>query len=326
MKFDVELPNCREGVFVPSNFATPKDIVEVAQLSETLGYDALWATDFISPTPEYGIPDGEKPNWYEPLATIAYCAAQTTKIRLGSGLILAPFRDPVILAKQVATIDHFCSGRLFIGLGLGMCRDEFEALRPRQIKAHRGQMMDECIGLMRRFFSDEVDVRFDGRYHAVAGANLYPKPQQDIFPIYVPCRNAMAYPRVARWGLGITAPAPSVPEHVEALRPMLELEGWDPDTLDAVAEGEFVIGASVEAAIGRYKKTRHGQFRLGRQDLDSFVAQNWVGSVQQIIDKMGSLKDRGIQHFNLLHIAADTVAEHKETLLNFAEEVMPALK
>ncbi|MDP6413187.1 MAG: TIGR03619 family F420-dependent LLM class oxidoreductase [Arenicellales bacterium] len=326
MKFDAELPNCREGVFVPQNFATPKDIVEVAQLSEKLGYHALWTTDFLSPTPQYGIPSGEKPNWYEPLSTITYCAAQTEKIRLGTGLILAPFRDPIILAKQVATIDHFCDGRFFLGLGLGMCRDEFEALKPNYTGANRGEMMDECIDLLRRFFSDEIDVRFKGKYHSIDGANLYPKPRQNVLPIYVPCRSEKAYPRITRWNLGITAPAPTIPKHVEALRPMLEAGGIDPNQLDAVAEGEFVVGESTGTAIARYKTTRQGQFRLARQDLDSFIENNWVGTVQQIIDKMGMQKNSGISHFNLLHIAADTVSEHKEILSQFAEEIIPSLQ
>jgi probable F420-dependent oxidoreductase len=326
MKFDAEFPNCREGVFVPPNFAEPREIVEVVQFAEGLGYDALWATDFLAPTPEYGMPEDEKPNWYEPLATIAFCLARTERIKMGTGMILAPFREPAILAKQVATIDRFSDGRFFLGLALGMCWDEFAALKPRQQKAHRGRMMDECIELLRRFFSDEADVSFDGRYHAVEGVNLYPKPVQDPFPIYVPCRSERAYERVARWGLGISAPAAAAAVHAQALRPLLEAEGRDPDQMDVVAEGEALLGADREALIERYRKTRHGQFRLARQDLDAFLEGNWVGSVQEVIDKMGKLKNQGIDHFNILHIPCDTMAERKELLQQFAEEVIPALR
>ncbi|MCP4409139.1 MAG: LLM class flavin-dependent oxidoreductase [Gammaproteobacteria bacterium] len=325
MKFDAEFPNSREGVFVPANFATPQEIVEVVQFAEDLGYHALWATDFITSTPEFGIPKGEKPNWYEPLATIAFCLARTERIKLGTGLILAPFRDPVILAKQVATIDRFSDGRFFLGLGLGMSRGEFAVVKPRDVKAHRGRMMDECIELLRRFFSDEIDVKFDGRYHSVDGVNLYPKPSLDPFPIYVPCRGENAYERVARWGLGITAPALTVARHAQALRPLLEAQNHDPTQLDVVAEGEALLGADREALIERYKNTRHGQFRLARQDLDAFLENNWVGSKQEVIDKLGKLKEQGIDHFNVLHIPCDTMAERKELLQQFAEEVIPAL-
>jgi alkanesulfonate monooxygenase SsuD/methylene tetrahydromethanopterin reductase-like flavin-dependent oxidoreductase (luciferase family) len=136
MRFDVEFPNAREGVFVPPGFATPDQIIEVVQHAEKLGFWAVWATDFVTPTPMYGIPAAEKPDWFEPIVTIGFCAAHTSKIKLGTGLLLAPFRDPVILAKQVATIDHFSKGRMLLGLGLGMCRDEFEAVIPRKTSLH----------------------------------------------------------------------------------------------------------------------------------------------------------------------------------------------
>ncbi|MEE9199608.1 MAG: hypothetical protein V3U26_07425, partial [Dehalococcoidia bacterium] len=75
MKFDTEVPTCREGVFVPVPFAGPKEIVQVIQKAESLGYNAVWATDFITPTKGYGIPDAQPPNWYEPLISLAYAAA-----------------------------------------------------------------------------------------------------------------------------------------------------------------------------------------------------------------------------------------------------------
>ena len=80
MRFDAEFPKCREGVFTPPGFATPEEIVDLAVFAEDLGYHALWGTDFVSPAPDYGIPDGEKPDWFEPLTTIAFCAARTSRI------------------------------------------------------------------------------------------------------------------------------------------------------------------------------------------------------------------------------------------------------
>jgi len=326
MRFDVEFPNAREGVFVPPGFATPEEIIDVVKLAENLGFWAVWATDFITPTPIYGIPQGEKPDWYEPLIAIAFCAAHTTKIKLGTGLLLAPFRGPVILAKEVATIDRFSNGRMLLGLGLGMARDEFEALMPRLTKAHRGTMMDECIELLTRLFSDENDVVFEGHYHAVSGANLFPKPLQRPFPIYVPCRSKDAHERVAKWGLGITAPAYTLQPHIEALKPLLEANGRTLNDIDIIAEGEVFFGKNREEAGDRYSKTRHGQFRLRRQPLDQVLDQNWIGTVDEIVEKMSRLKEQGLKHFNILHVPADTLSERKELMQRFAEEVMPALQ
>ena len=326
MLFDAEFPTCREGLFTPPGFATPEQIVDLTVLAEDLGYHAVWGTDFVAPMPDYGIPEDEKPNWYEPLTTIAYAAARTKHIKLGTGLLLAPLREPVIMAKQVATIDQLSQGRMLLGLGLGMSRNEFTALKPHLAKARRGDMLDECIELLCAFFEDGGPVDFDGEYYAVRGVELHPKPVQDPFPIYVPCRNETAYKRIVRWGLNFTAPASLVPGHVEALRPMLEANGRDPNEMDAVAEGEVLFGATTDEAIDRYQRSRHGQFRLSRQGLDTFLDQNWVGTVDEITNKLGALSERGVDHFYILHIPVDDIGERRELLHQFAEEVIPALQ
>jgi alkanesulfonate monooxygenase SsuD/methylene tetrahydromethanopterin reductase-like flavin-dependent oxidoreductase (luciferase family) len=325
MKIDTEFPNAREGVFVPPGFATPDEIVEIVQFCEAMGYHGLWATDFITPTPMYGIPEGEKPDWFEPLISIAFCLAHTRKIKLGTGLILAPFREPVILAKQVAALDQFSNGRMFLGLGLGMCRDEFEALNPRRPKAHRGNMMDELIELLHRFFSDEQNVTFDGEFNAVAGVNLYPKPVQKPFPMYVPLRAEEALERIAKWGLGVTAPFAILPDRLKALEPHLHAAGRTLKDIDAVAEAEVFFGKTKEEAIEGYKKTRHGQFRLKRQPLESFLAQNFVGTVDDVVEGVLKVKEAGIDHFNILHVPGDTLSARKELLQQFSEEVMPKI-
>lgn len=325
MLIDTEFPNAREGVFVPSGYASPDEIVGIARFCEDLGYNALWATDFICPTPMYGIPEGEKPDWYEPLIAISFCAAHTKKIKFGTGLILAPFREPVILAKQVAAVDRFSNGRMLLGLGLGMCRDEFEALNPRRPKAHRGNMMDESIELLRRFFSQEESVTYEGEYYAVSKVSLYPKPLQDPLPMYVPLRAEAALDRIARWGLGVTAPVAVLGARLAALEPHLEKYGRKLSDIDAIAEGEVYLAATREQAITGYRNTRHGQFRLKRQPLEDFLKHNFVGTVDDVTEGMIKLKERGIKHFNLLHIPGDTIQTRKDLLQKFAEEIMPKI-
>jgi probable F420-dependent oxidoreductase len=323
MKFDCEFPTCREGVFVPQDFATPEQIVEIVKFAEGLGFDALWGTDFISPTPMYGIPAEEKPAWYEPLISIAFCAANTHRIRLGTGVILAPFRDPVILAKQVAALDQFSKGRIFLGLGLGMCRDEFEAINPRRPKAHRGNMMDECIELLQHFFGDEPSVTYEGEFYAVKGVSLYPKPVQRPLPMYVPLRAEAALDRIARFGLGVTAPVAVLFERLRALELLLEQHGRKLADIDAVAEGEVFFGKTREQAVTGYQNTRHGQFRLKRQPLDKFLQQNYVGTVNDVVEGIGKLAEKGITHFNILHVPGDTLEARRDLMQQFAEEVMP---
>ena len=325
MRFSIEFPNAREGVFVPLHFATPEQIIEVVQHAEKMGFWGAWTTDFVTPTPMYGIPAGDKPDWYEALISIAFCAAHTSKIKLGTGLLLASFRDPVILAKQVATIDQFSKGRMLLGLGLGMCRDEFEALMPRKAKAHRGNMMDELIELVIRLCSDEESVTYEGKYNAIKDVKLYPKPVQKPLPIYVPCRAEDSYERIAKWGLGITTPAGAMKKHTAALAPLLEQNGRKLSDIDVMVEGEVFFGKTREDAAERYAKTTHGQFRLKRQPLEQFLEHNWVGTTQQILEKMLKLKEQGTKHFSVLHVPAETVGERKELMQRISEELMPKL-
>ena len=114
-RFDIEIPTCREGVFVPCEFAAPDDVIECVKLAERFGYEAVWATDFLTPTPESGVSAAERPRWYEPMITLAYAAAETHRIKLGTGVIILPYRDPVILAKQAATLDRLSKGRFCSG-------------------------------------------------------------------------------------------------------------------------------------------------------------------------------------------------------------------
>src|SRR5262249_25255798 len=178
MKFDVEIPTCREGVFVPPGFAGPQEIVNAVEEAERLGFDAVWATDFLTPTPEYRIPDSTAPNWYEPMITLAYCAARTQRIKLGTGVLLAPLRDPVILAKEVATLDRFSNGRTLLGLGLGMCRDEFVTVRPRLARAQRGDILNETIEALRLLLDgDGRGARMNGKHVEFSGIAADPNPR-----------------------------------------------------------------------------------------------------------------------------------------------------
>ena len=151
MKFSISLPTGFEGVMYPIPFVEPGDFVRMAQLCETLGYDSVWGNDHI--TSQHYVrelfPD-KAPNFYEVLTVLSFCAAATTRIRVGTALTVLPMRDPFWLAKQAATIDQLSNGRLVLALGVGAYREEFAAWAPRLApKARRGEMMR----LAARFFS-----------------------------------------------------------------------------------------------------------------------------------------------------------------------------
>jgi probable F420-dependent oxidoreductase len=329
VKFDIEVPTCREGVFVPVPFAGPEQIVDTVERAEALGYHAVWATDFIAPTPCYMIPDDDgPPSWYEPMVTLAYCAARTTRIKLGTGIIMLPLREPVLLAKQVATLDRLSGGRFLLGVGLGMCRDEFDAILPRQSQgAHRGRLFEENIEVLQGLLAPGQDaVTFAGDHAEIQGINLNPKPAQERMTIYVPGHNDAALERVARLGLGFMVPAAVAANRMAALEPVLERHGRALADIDVIAEGEIRLADTREQAISDHGATRQMKFRSDRgQDHDAVVGGQWIGTAADVVEKIAKVKEQGVSHFNVLHIAADTMDERLEQMQRFAEDVMPHL-
>ncbi len=326
MKFDVALPTCREGVYVPAPFAGPSELIKIIQLAEKLGFYAAWGNDFLAPTPFRKIPEGEPPNWYELLISLAYLAAVTERIKLGAGVIMLPFRDTVILAKQAATLDQFSNGRFVLGVGLGTNREEFEAVKPRERRAHRGRMMDEQLEALHLLLShDDMEVSFKGDYIEFQGLNLNPRPVQRPFPIYIPGKNLDALRRVARWGTGLMIPASQAAEGIVALRSLLEENGRDLSEVDVVAEAQQRLAQTHEAAVSEYLNSRQG-FRRKGQDVSKFVADNWIGTPAEVADNINKVKEQGVSHFVALHIACYTVRDMMEQIQMLAEEVIPLIK
>ena len=132
-----------EGLTYPIPFSDPENLVRIAQHAEALGYHSVWGNDHMTTQhyvrAEFSVP----PRFWEPLVTYAFLAAHTKTLRFGTGVLVLPMRrDIVVLAKQIATLDHFSGGRLEIGVGVGAYREEFEALWP-GAEVHRGDMVEE---------------------------------------------------------------------------------------------------------------------------------------------------------------------------------------
>ena len=327
VRFDIEIPTCREGVFVPCGFAAPDDVIECVKLAERLGYEAVWATDFLTPTPESGVRASERPSWYEPMITLAYAAAETSRVRLGTGIIILPYRDPVILAKQAATLDRLSKGRFLLGLGLGAWRSEFRAVAAWRGRAHRGRMSAELTEVLRRLLAcDAGAVTFEGEYVAIRGVALDPKPVQDPLPFYMVGRNDDALDRVARFGDALMAPSGVAAERKRSLAERAAAHGRAIDEFDVLAEGELLLAKSHEAAAATYRESRFGQYRARMGlDPDRHIAANWVGTPESVAEKIGAVAEQGIDHFNVLHVVGDTLAERFEQMRMFMDDVVPRL-
>src|SRR5579884_3749656 len=167
----------------PVPFATPEDIVRVAVECEGLGYYEVAGNDHISTQHYVRQTFADPPDFFEPLVTYAYCAARTSTLRFVTGVIVLPMRQPVLLAKQVATLDQFSGGRLILGVGVGAYREELESAYPDLADASRAGRLREGIQVLRLLF-EQRRASFAGRYYRFEDVEMYPKPRQTPLPIY----------------------------------------------------------------------------------------------------------------------------------------------
>jgi alkanesulfonate monooxygenase SsuD/methylene tetrahydromethanopterin reductase-like flavin-dependent oxidoreductase (luciferase family) len=144
MKFGFCLPNYGGKI-------RPEDMIESAILAERTGFDSVWATDHIIVPTKFTQPYGDL---VEPLVTLSYIAAKTDTVRLGSSIIVVPQRNPILVAKQVASLDRLSRGRVILGTGVGWLEEEFRYLNA-DFK-RRGKFFDESIQLMRALWKDEL--------------------------------------------------------------------------------------------------------------------------------------------------------------------------
>ena len=328
MRFSVQLPTCTEGLVNPVPFATPADFIRLAQAAERLGYDGVWGNDHITAAPYVRTHWAEPPNFYEVLVTLAAVGAHTRRLHLGTAVLVLPLRDPVLLAKQVATLDHFTGGRLVLGVGLGAYREEFVAQWPRRARTRRGDLLDESLQALRRLF-EEREASFAGRYVAFERIEMFPKPLQHPFPIYVGGHNEGAVARAARSGQGWLPgwrPFDEVRERTALLRRLTAEVGRDPREVEAAVQFTVVLGRTPEAAAERYRRTGMVQHRRSLahsgRDPELAEANNLIGSPAKVLAMLDLLSTAGVDHVCALQFPHDSVSEMLDQMDWFAREVM----
>ncbi len=189
--------------------ASTESIVETALEAEAMGFDSLWVLDRLlwplEPTARYpGNPRGELPAVmqvvYEPLTVLSFVAARTARVRLGTSVLVAAYRSPVLAAKIAATLDLLSEGRLILGLGAGWSADEFTAVA--QTIAERDERTDEFIRALRALWA-VGESRFEGKYYRVPPSIFLPKPLQPGGPpIWIGGNSNRALRRAAELGDG----------------------------------------------------------------------------------------------------------------------------
>jgi probable F420-dependent oxidoreductase len=299
----------------PCGIALPPDVIEQAgsmqplreyvKRVEALGvYDSVWVTESIL----------GKVMVLEPISYLSYVAALTIRVRLGVSVMLLTLRNPLQLAKAVATLDFVSNGRFDFGIGMGHGQEATFGYA-RQGRVRR---FEESLAVMRKLWT-EADVSFAGKFWQFEGINIAPKPVQKPHPpIWFGARQPTALRRAVKFGdafmgAGSSSNADFVSQ-VQQIRQFLEEERRDPATLKLSKRVYLAIDedrARAEARLREWFGYHYGQPEMGSR------VSIW-GSKAECLDKLGELVQAGAQHL-LLNPVFDEMA-HLELL---AEEVVP---
>ncbi|MGW4160436.1 TIGR03619 family F420-dependent LLM class oxidoreductase [Streptomyces sp. NPDC004788] len=220
--------------------AGPADLLAVARAADALGFDYVACCDHVAIPRRLSA--AMSTVWYDPVATLAYLAAATERVRLLSHVAVVGLRHPLVTAKAYATLDHLSGGRLVLGVGAGHVREEFEAVGADF--AGRGGVLDETIDALRAALGPEEYPAHDGPRFAFRDLGQRPRPAQDRVPVWVGGSSPAAVRRAALKGDGWLPqgdPRGRLPEQIAKLRRLREEAGIEaPITVGAITEALYV--------------------------------------------------------------------------------------
>jgi len=312
MRFGVTVPNYRR-------LASPENLRHVAERSEALGFDSLWVTDHVV------IPEAYREMFgttvYDPLSVLAFLAACTHTVELGTAVLVIPYRHPVNVAKQLATIDNLSGGRLIFGAGAGWAREEFEALGvPFD---DRGPITDEYLRVILELWTNPSP-SFEGRYVRLHDVHAEPRPlRQPHPPVLIGGYSKKALRRAVAIGQGWLPDGMSLSELEAAitfLRTTAEKAERDPATLSVTLRtGLFLTGVSGEVARASAPWEQSREFAEDERRLP------FRGSAAQVLDDIGEAARIGVDHL-IFESPVQRGDERFDTLEAFARDILPKIR
>ena len=309
------------GTSMPSrgDMASPENLRTLAQRAESLGFDSVWVSDHIIlprkvdsfyPYAADGVatfrPDED---YYDPLATLNFLAGCTQKIRLGTHVLILPYRNPVLTAKMLSTLDVLSGGRVILGAGVGWMEEEFQALGL-DTYAQRGAVTDEYIQLFKELWTKD-NPEFHGEPYQLSESGFQPKPVQKPHPpIWIGGHTNPAIRRAAKYGdgwmpIGLRPPAILEPEElaekIARLRRLTVRAGRPEDAVSLC----FSTGVTFDNSPGATRRMMSGR-------------------AEQIAADLRQYQDLGVRNF-ILGFPGDSVAALDEAMEQFSKQVMPLI-
>ena len=236
MKFGLRYCNAGRYVY-------PANAVELVQAGEAAGFESAWTVDHVVvpegyesayPYSDDGKMAGGKNDMPipDPLIWMAYVAAATSKINLATGILIIPQRNPVVAARQIATLDLLSGGRTLLGIGVGWLEEEFNAIGVPF--GDRGQRTDDYIYAMQELWATDRST-YESDFIKFTDVHSQPKPVNRSIPIIVGGHSKAAARRAGRLGDGFFPARGASPELIELVRRTAEENGRDPDAIEITA-------------------------------------------------------------------------------------------
>lgn len=331
------------GVRVPNSgpLADIDNILKTAQEAERMGFDSIWVHDHVvwsSEMHRHHISSGaaealdaaQDANFYESLTTLAFLAAHTDAVRLGIACLVMPCRNPIYAAKQTATLDNLCGGRLIVGVGLGSKATseskEFNVFGV-PMKA-RARITDEYIQAMTNVWEQPL-ASFHGKYIDFTDAEVFPKPiQKPHPPIWVGGWTDKAAERGGKFGDG-WIPGWLSPEEMkrgnEVLRRTAAENGKDPNNMTIAVEKLVCIARNREDALEMALPTIQESSQTYERDVDNVqfaLDRHIIGSVDDVKRRVDEYVEAGVDHFEM-KVIYPTIESHLEQMEMWAKEILP---
>ena len=333
LRFGVGIPTGTEGLMYPVPFLKDvRDNISIAQRAEQLGYDSVWGNDHVA-TQSYVMEEfGRTPNYFAPLLTLAAIAEHTTRLKLGTALLVLPFRQPGLLAKELATLDQLCGGRLRVGVGIGAYREEFTELFGGQARGkRRGDMMEESLSILHSLFTEE-EVTCHGTYFEVEHLRSTPKPISRPFPFYIGGNSAAGMRRAARYGVGWLPSGFTTSEmrdRVQQMAQLLDEQGRSIRDFDIAPQFSVALGRTHEEAVEKYQNSQQWKHMLSLAgstmqglDLEDCTSRDLIGTPDEICQRLQEYLDAGVTSFPALLFTANDLDGFYAEMQWFAEDVM----
>lgn len=306
------------GTSLPSRgeMAGPEQLRNVAQRAEALGYDHVWVSDHIIlpkkvdsfyPYAEDGVATF-KPDepYYEPLSALNFIAGCTQRVRLGTHVLIIPYRNPVLTAKILSTLDVLSGGRVILGAGVGWMEEEFQAMGLDTYK-DRGAVTDEYLQVYKELWTKE-DASFDGKYYQISDTGFEPKPVQKPHPpVWIGGHSGPAVRRAAKYGdgwmpIGLRPPAILEPEELAGKIAQLRKLTVEAGRAEDAVALTFSTGVVFNDAAGS--------------------SRAWMqGNPDQIASDLRQYQDLGVSNF-IVNFQGGTVPELQENMERFSREVI----